>query len=414
MKRKILLAIADGLGDNPCEILGNKTPLEYAETKTLDKLAKNGTTGIMDLYKAGVPVGTDLGHLILFGYGLEDYPGRGPIEAFGKEIELIEGDVAFRCNFATVDDEMNIVDRRAGRIREGAKELAEALNGMEINGIKIIFKEATEHRAVMVFRGSHLSANISDTDPKKENLKIKTSVAKDSTEDSIFTANVLNKFIIKANEILKNHPINLKRIEEGKFPANCIVTRGAGKMSKIEKITKKLNFDACCVAGEETVLGVARLAGFKTLTDSGFTGNIDTDIEKKAKFAVKALKENDFVVLHYKATDLMGHDNNPMGKVEAVEKYDKMLGLVVELLEKENLSDNTIIALAADHSTPCERREHSGDPVPVLISGKNIRRDFVEKYDEISCSQGGLNRVKGSDFISILLDKLELTIKQGN
>lgn len=413
MKRKVLLAIADGLGDRPCEILENKTPLEYAKTETLDILAKNGTTGIMDLYKAGIPVGTDLGHLILFGYSIEDYPGRGPIEAFGKGVELIEGDIAFRCNFATVNENMQIIDRRAGRIREGTKKLADALNGIQIDGITILFKEATEHRAVMVFRGNNLSAAVSDTDPKKEGLKIKTSTGKDETKEALFTADILNKVIEKSHEILKNHPLNIERIKKGEFPANCIITRGAGKMPKIEKITEKLKFKASCIAAEDTVLGAARLAGFDTVTDSSFTGNIDTDIEKKAKYAVEALKKNDLVVLHYKATDLMGHDNNPKGKVEAIEKYDQMLKIVLELIKKEKLND-TIIALAADHSTPCERKEHSGDPVPIMINGRSIRKDYVEKYDEISCSQGGLNRIKGSDFINILLDYLELTVKKGN
>ena len=308
---------------------------------------------------------------------------------------------------------MHIVDRRAGRIREGTKELADALNGMVIDGITVLFKEATEHRAVMVLRGENLSSAISDTDPKKEGLRIKTSTAKDDSKEAAFTADLLNKVIVKAHEILKNHPLNIKRIEEGKFSANCIVTRGAGKMPKIKKITEKLKFKACCVAAEDTVLGVANLAGFETIHKSSFTGNIDTNIEEKAKAAVEALKTNDLVVLHYKATDLMGHDNNPQGKVETIEKYDNMLKIVLDLIKEEKL-DDVIIALAADHSTPCERKEHSGDPVPVLINGKSIRKDYVEKYDEISCSQGGLNRIKGSDFISILLDYLELTVKQGN
>ena len=128
MKNKILLAIADGVGDRPCEILDWNTPLQYARTSNLDQLAANGSCGIMDLYHAGIPVGTDLGHLILFGYGLEDYPGRGPIEAFGDGMELIGGDIAFRCNFATVDHQGLISDRRAGRIRLGTDELAAALN----------------------------------------------------------------------------------------------------------------------------------------------------------------------------------------------------------------------------------------------------------------------------------------------
>lgn len=413
MERKILLAIADGLGDRPCDILGGKTPLEYANTEHLDQIAQKGSTGIMDLYQAGSPVGTDLGHLILFGYGINDYPGRGPIEAFGEGMELIEGDVAFRCNFATLDENMNVTDRRAGRIREGTAKLAAALNGLEIDGVKILFKEATEHRAVMVLRGAGLSQKVTDTDPKKEGLPVKFSSGKDDSHEAEYTSTLLNKVIKEAHQILSKHPVNRERIEKGLLPANGILTRGAGIMPKIDKITERLNFKACCVAAESTVLGVARLAGFSILSDESFTGNIDTNIEKKVSYAIDALKQNDFVALHYKATDLMGHDNNPHGKVKAIERFDYMLGLVISSLEQEKM-DNVVIALAADHSTPCERKEHSGEPVPIAICGKNLRKDSVKHYDEISCANGGLNRIKGAEFNRILLDYLEATPKYGN
>ena len=242
MNRKVILAVADGVGDRPCEILGGKTPLEYASTPNLDKLASVGTTGIMDVLGAGIPVGTDLGHMILFGYGLEDYPGRGPIEAFGREIELQAGDVAFRSNFATVNDDLCVVDRRAGRIRENTNQLAQALNGIEIDGIKVIFKEATEHRAVLILRGPGLSANITDTDPKiaGDDVSYKKCQSKDGKPDSIFTAEILNKFLLKANEILSDHPINKQRVSQGLLPANFILTRGAGIMPDLEKISDKI------------------------------------------------------------------------------------------------------------------------------------------------------------------------------
>ena len=286
MKNKILLAIADGVGDRPCEVLEWKTPLQYADTSNLDLLAANGSCGIMDLYHAGIPVGTDLGHMILFGYGLEDYPGRGPIEAFGDGMELIGGDIAFRCNFATLDEQGIVVDRRAGRIRQGTAELAAALNGMEVEGIRVLFKEATEHRAVLVLRGSGLSADVTDTDPKKEGLLVKTAVAKKASGEAEFTADVLNRVILKAHEILKNHPLNQERVRQGLKPANAILTRGAGAMTQIEKITERLGFTACCVASERTVMGVARLAGFDIRTDPAFTGNLDTDQMKKSQFAL--------------------------------------------------------------------------------------------------------------------------------
>ncbi|MDO5027003.1 MAG: 2,3-bisphosphoglycerate-independent phosphoglycerate mutase [Tissierellia bacterium] len=412
VKRKILLAIADGLGDRPIEKFDQQTPLQYAKKKNLNHLAKNGSCGIMDLHKAGTPVGTDLGHMILFGYSLSDYPGRGPIEAYGDGFELNKGDVAIRCNFATIDEDWNVLDRRAGRIRKGTSELAKSLNGLEILGVKISFKEATEHRATLILRGLGLSDMITDTDPKGVNIRVRECKSRDGDKKSLFTAKVINEFLKVAHNILKNHPINAEREKKGELAANCILTRGAGQMPNLEKTTRKYGFRAACVAGESTVLGAGKIAGFIALTDTSFTGNMDTNFELKAKMALSALEDYDFVAVHFKATDLMGHDNNPDGKVKAIEVFDKMMGVILEKLG--SLRDNTIIALAADHSTPCERMEHSGDPVPIVISGPGIRRDTVVEYDEISCSRGALLRISGNEFFNTLLDYMELSKKEGN
>ncbi|MDR7870729.1 MAG: 2,3-bisphosphoglycerate-independent phosphoglycerate mutase [Tissierellaceae bacterium] len=411
MKKKVILIIADGVGDRPCDILEGKTPLEYARTPNLDKLAMTGTTGIMDVLGPGIPIGTDLGHMILFGYGQKDYPGRGPIEASGAGLQLEPGDVALRSNFATVDENLNVIDRRAGRIRKNTNLLAASINGMEIDGVKILFKEATEHRAVLVLRGKGLSANITDSDPKVLNgdTKYKKVESTDGSKESIFTANVLNKFLLEANEILKNHDVNKERLQNGELPANFILTRGAGMMPNMKKITDELGFKASCVAAEGTVLGVARLAGFNIVTDTAFTGNLDTNVELKAEYVVKELVNNDFVAVNLKAPDLMGHDNNPKGKVEAIELVDKFVGNIL----KHDL-ENTIIAVAADHSTPCERKEHSGDPVPILIAGFGVRRDRIDAFNEVDCSHGGLGRIKGYEFVQILYDYMEIVKKQGN
>lgn len=406
--------IADGLGDRPCEELGFLTPLQYAKKENLNKLAAYGSCGIMDLHKAGTPVGTDLGHMILFGYSLKDYPGRGPIEAFGNDIELQAGDIAFRCNFATVDENQVVVDRRAGRIRRGTGELAKAINGMEVDGVRVIFKESTEHRAVLVLRGESLSEKVADTDPKTEGLAVKTPPApQDNDEASARTSLIIGRIQQKIFEILDQHPVNVERAKQGLLKANYVLTRGAGKMPRLEKTAERYKVRAACVACESTVLGVAKLAGFTTITHESFTGNIDTNIEMKCRLAVEALKEHDFVVLHYKATDLMGHDNDPLGKVKAIEIYDRMAGIILQSAQAA-IKENLIIALAADHSTPCERREHSGDPVPVVISGKNIRNDAVTSYDEVSVSAGALSRISGNEFFNTLFDYLEATKKEGN
>lgn len=413
MKNKILLTIADGLGDRPCKVLGWKTPLEVAKKPHLNQVATQGSSGIMDLWQCGTPVGTDLGHMILFGYGLPDYPGRGPIEAFGEGMELQAGDVALRANFATCRKGM-VVDRRAGRIRKGTKELASALNGLTVEDVTVLFKEATEHRAVLVLRGPGLSSSVTDSDPKKEGLPIKPVKARDDSPEAAKTARILNLVLQACQEILKTQPLNQNREAQGLLPANAILTRGAGKMPALEKTAEKLGIRAACVAAESTVLGAARLAGFDIYTDpTCMTGNLDTDIDRKVELAMEALQEHDFVVLHMKATDLMGHDNNPKGKVQAIEKYDAMVGKALEGIQK--ITDaNVIVAMAADHSTPCERREHSGDPVPIVVAGRNIRRDTVTEYDEIHAAQGGLNRMSGHMFFNFLMDYLEAVPKEGN
>ena len=413
MKNKILLAIADGLGDRPCAKLNGQTPLEAAHKPTLNTIAANGSSGIMDLRFCGTPVGTDLGHMLLFGYNPEDYPGRGPIEAFGEGLELQAGDVAFRANFATIGADHVVLDRRAGRIREGTAILAAALNGLRIDDVDIIFKEATEHRAVLVLRGPGLSAAVTDSDPKMEGRPYKAVHPADNSPEAAKTAAIMNQLLSKAQVLLNRCELNKERLARQLLPANGILTRGAGLMPHLTKITERLGFTAACVAAESTVLGAARLAGFQTFTDHRLTGNIDTDIALKAHLTIEALKSHDFVVVHLKCPDLMGHDNKPEGKVQAIELYDKLLSHIGQQLPQITTS-NVIIALAADHSTPCERKEHSGDPVPVVISGINIRKDGIQIYDEFHAARGGLNRINAKMFNTMLLDYLEVIPKQGN
>lgn len=411
MNKKVLIAIADGVGDLPIIELGNLTPLEYAKTPTLDKLAAEGASGIIDILRPGVPVGTDMGHMMLLGFNEEDYPGRGPLEAAGIGLEVLAGDVVFRCNFATVDETGLVLDRRAGRIRDRTDEIAESLNNIVVDRVKVIFHEATEHRAVLILRGENLSANITDTDPKlpDRGLSYELSAPLDYTEAARNTSYILNKVLQKFHDILKDHPVNRERIENGEFPANFILTRGSGQVPNIQKITEKLGFKGVCIASESTVLGVSNLAGYQLISKEGMTGNLDTDVKLKADLAVEALKTNDIVLLHFKATDLMGHDNNPKGKVAAIEKFDEMLSYVVE-----NRPENTLIAFTADHSTPCERKEHSGDPVPLVINGPSIRVDRNDNCNEIDCAYGGIGRIRGQDFANIIFDYLELSEKKGN
>lgn len=410
--KKAIVAIADGLGDRPNPLLNGLTPLQKALTPHLDNLAAQGICGMMDLLAPGIPVGTDMGHLILFGGNPATYPGRGPIEACGINMDVQEGDVILRCNMATVDRQGIVLDRRAGRINESTEELAQAISGMKLSdGVTAFFRPATEHRGVLILRGTDLNDKITDSDPKephqgKRYLDVKPT---DNSPAAQKTAKVLNEFLVKSHEILDAHPMNLRRKAQGQLAANFILTRGAGCFKELESTTQRQGFKGCCVAGETTVLGVAKLTGFDIKTDPRFTANLATNFDLKAEMALRALEQNDLVFVHIKATDLAGHDNLPFEKVEAIECYDRMVGAILE-----RLPEHTYFALAADHSTPCEVREHTGEPVPVVIYGKDIRRDSVMTYDEIACAEGGLKRLTGTSFINTIFDYMGYSHKQGS
>ena len=390
----ILLVILDGIGDRFVPKL-NGTVLQYAKTGNLDFFAKTGINGIMDPIAPGIRPGSDTAHLSLLGYNpYEVYTGRGPFEAAGIGIKLKEGDVAFRCNFATVNEKMIVKDKRAGRIKQGTKELAKAVDEIKIDNVKIIFKEAVEHRGVLVLRGKNLSSNLSDVDPHKNNVRINES--KPLSENAKRTADILNKFVEESYRILKGHPVNMERLRNKKMPANIILPRGAGIFPKMRGMDEKYGLSSACVAGISLVKGICRLAGMDIINVKGATGGVDTNIDAKIECAVKALENHDFVVVNIKAPDIYGHDGDAFGKVKMAEKIDKAL--------KPLKNVDCLKIFTADHSTPVTIKNHSADPVPITITGKNVRVDDVKHFDEISCAKGALGRITGKDLMNIALD----------
>ncbi|MCE7737929.1 MAG: phosphoglycerate mutase, partial [Candidatus Heimdallarchaeota archaeon] len=208
---KLLFVVMDGLGDRPISELGGQTPLEYAKTPNMDKLASLGMNGLLHVIAPGVTPGSDTAHLALFGVDpYEYYTGRGPFEAAGIGLVVKEGDIAFRTNFATINPEGVIIDRRAGRIREGTDQLAKLFEGLEIDGIEILLEAGTEHRAALVLRGDGLSDQVSENDPhveRKEPLEFKPL---DESPEAEKTARVLTSFVMKARTILNNAELNKK------------------------------------------------------------------------------------------------------------------------------------------------------------------------------------------------------------
>ena len=396
LEKKAVLVIVDGLGDRP--VKDNKTPLQLAKKPVLDELAREGSTGLMSTLGRGIIPGSDTAHLALFGYdvGLY-YKGRGPFEALGVGVELREGDVAFRCNFATVDKNLRVIDRRAGRLKDEGAELAKSLQGMNIEGVEVIFLPSTEHRGTLVLRGNGLSPAISDTDPhSSEPFPVMESKPEENTEEAKRTARIVNKVVKESKAILSSHPLNKKREEEGKLPANTILTRGAGIYEKVESLEDRYGFSSCCIAGSALYKGVAKYVGMEVPHVEGVTGRLDTDIEAKAEAAREALRKFDFVFVHVKGADNASHDGNLEGKLLMVEKVDRL----AEILSEED----AYLIIAADHSTPLSIRRHSSDPVPVLIYGDGTRRDKVQSFDEVSVSLGCLGHLTGIELNRTIVD----------
>jgi 2,3-bisphosphoglycerate-independent phosphoglycerate mutase len=400
------------MADRPVKELGGFTPLEIAHKPFMSKLAKEGECGIMDPIAPGIRAGSDTAHLALLGYDpYKYYTGRGAFEAAGIGLNVEKGDICFRCNFATVDEDTFIVmDRRAGRIREGTHLLAQALDGMEIEGVKIFFKESVEHRAGLVLRGEGLGHNVSDADPHKEGEKVHT-VEPLEPEDitSQKTAQIVNEFVRRSFEILRNHPVNLERKKQGLPPANIVLPRGAGTAPHIPPFQERYGLSSACIVEVGLLKGVGRYLKMDVIDVEGATGSLDTDEQAIARAVISALSDHDFVLCNVKAPDVAGHDGEPYKKIEAVEKIDRMVGTILSQVTPEEV----IIVLTADHSTPISVKDHSGDSVPIVFWGEGVRTDDVDCFGERSCASGGLGRIKGIDIMNILTNLLSVQEKFG-
>jgi 2,3-bisphosphoglycerate-independent phosphoglycerate mutase len=401
---KILFIVLDGASDRPVE---GRTPLASARKPNMDALAYGGINGIMDTIAPGIRPGSDTSHLALLGYDpYEYYTGRGPFEAAGVGIDVKGGDIAFRVNFATVDDGI-VTDRRAGRI-DDTDSLAKAINEkVRVPGIEVIFKRSTGHRAALVLRGKGLSPAITDTDPKKEGNAIKISHATDNAPEAKRTADIVNSISKQVIEVLNDLPVNRQRREKGLPPGNAILIRGGGVVPHIPPFEERYGMKGAVVAAAGLIIGIGKMCGLEHLPVEG------EDIEDppkrvraKIRRAMDALQTHDFVLLNIKGADEAGHDGDFDRKTRFLEDTDEAFKPFLTLKD-------TLIIITADHSTPVSLKDHSADPVPVLIHGPGVRLDLVDQYNDLVAYRGGLCRIRGRDTMPIARDLINKTKKLG-
>jgi 2,3-bisphosphoglycerate-independent phosphoglycerate mutase len=411
---KLIYVAIDGMGDLPIESLGNKTPLEAAETPNMDSLAKMGKTGLMYSVKKGVAPESDVAVISLLGYDPFKYStGRGVIEAAGAGLDMKDGDLAIRCNFATLGQGKTIIDRRVARSlsTEEATELSRAVNEqvkLESYPATFEFRNTLGHRAVLLIKSKAkpLSSNITNSDPAyiivngigvakpDVEMVLQTCEPTDNTEAAKVSAALVNEFIDKAHKLWENHPINVKRAAEGKLKANVVLTRDAGHLlPKFFNINKRYHVNFACLADMHAERGIAQLAGMDSSLLPPPTGNLQKDCEVRVKALLEALPRHDCFYIHLKGPDEPGHDGNCQLKTQIISAIDKHF--FGPLLKQISLKDN-LICITTDHATPCVLKVHSDTPVPVLISGDKVGngKGKAVKFSEKECAKGSLGTIQ--------------------
>lgn len=421
--KKILYIVLDGLGDLPIKELGNKTPLEAALTPNMDRLAQRGRTGLVYPVAKGIAPESDIAVISLLGYEAHKYyTGRGPLESFAEGLEIADGNLALRVNFATVaDDAKTIKDRRVGRnlTTEEAANLAKEINSkVTLSGATFEFKNTIGHRGVLVIRGirSRLSGWITNTDPAYDREGV-FGVAKEKFENIVAesrpiagyedsgeakeAASLLNEFTQKSHKVLNESALNKKRALENKLPANIILARDAGDhLPKFPKIDTLYNMKFGSFVVMPVEKGIALLTGIEIIALPEPTGHLDVDYPIWAKVALDSIKKYDGIYVHIKGPDEPAHDGDFQKKKEIIEAIDKFF--FTNLLEKLDLAD-TIVAVTADHSTVCAIKAHSADPVPLLISGGAVKPDGSLSFSEKASALGSIGQILGQDLMPLLV-----------
>jgi len=399
---RILVFIIDGLGDRPIRDFGDRTPLETASTPRLDLWAQRGETGLVDPIAPGIRAGSDTSHLALLGYDPHEYyTGRGPFEAAGVGMDVRPGDVAFRCNFATVEEKdgrLVVVDRRADRIQKGTADLAAEFNGLAIDGVTVLVKESTAHRAALVLRGEGLGAAVTDADPHDDGRPVVTVTGESDADKK--TAAVVNKVVQLSYEKFKDHPVNKDRVAHGKNPANVLLPRGAGLAPHIPSFPGRWGFKAAAVVEVGLIRGIARYCGLDVvMLPAAVNGGLDTDLAAIFAATQTALQTHDFVLMNVKGADVAGHDGDAAAKLAFLERLDDALEAFIAALP-----GGLHVAVLGDHSTPVAVGDHSGDPVPLILLGPGVRPDATTTFGERPCATGGAGRLRGLDLLPILLN----------
>jgi len=422
--KKVIYIILDGLADSPIPVLGGMTPLEAALTPNLDRLAQKGVTGLVRTGPVDAGVQSDVAVISLLGYDPNYcYTGRGPLEAVASGLDFCDGNIACRVNLSTAGAGPGIVkDRCAGRdlsAEEGALLAREINTRVTLSNATFEFKHMVGHRCVLVIRGirSRFSAQVTNIDPSYER-RGPFSIARCEPQDVLVpaaplpgheneaeaaeAAAVLNEFFAKAGEVLKASATNTKRTAEGKLPADMVLISDCGdKLPSFAPIARVFpGIKLGCFVEMPVERGIALRMAMEIVDLPSATGHLDVDYPVWAKVALAALERFDVIYIHLKGPDEPGHDRDPLKKKQVIESIDKCF--LPPLLSGIDLAGH-LVCVTCDHTTDSLLGRHTGQAVPLLIAGGDIRPDGSLSFSEKAAAQGSLGEIEGRDLLPLLI-----------
>lgn len=392
------------MADWPVESLGGKTLLQYAETPYMDMLARMGQTGMLKTVPDGFHPGSEVANSSILGYDQHEvYEGRGPLEAASIGVELEPGDMAIRCNLICIEGD-KIKNHSCGRLETEEGDVLIRYLQEHLGNERIHFYTGVQYRHLLVIKGGN--KNLICTPPHDvPGQPWRPLLTKAATPEAQPTADLINDLILRSQQLLANHPLNIQRMAEGKDPANSIWPWAGGYRPHMIPLTERFPQikRGAVITAVDLIRGIGTLAGLRVIDVEGATGLYDTNYEGKAQAAIDALRTDDFVYLHIEASDEAGHDGDLELKLQTIENLDRrVVGPIYEAVK--DWDEPVCIAVLPDHPTPIAHRTHTNEPIPFLIYAPGIEPDCVQTFDEVACKDGKYGLLHNDEFIKTLMN----------
>ena len=395
---KHIIVLGDGMADEPIEQLGGRTPLQAADTPAMDWLAAHGRCGMLKTVPEGYHPGSEIANLAVLGYDLDRvFEGRGSLEAASMGIEIEPGEMAMRCNIICIENGL-IKNHSAGH--NTTAEAAELIDFLQkqLGGTDANFYRGVSYRHLLKLKGG--DKRIDCTPPHDvPGTPFRDVMVRPLVPEAAATATRLNELILRSQQILPSHPINLRRVSEGKDPANSIWPWSPGYKPRMETLAQRYGIKSgVVISAVDLIRGIGVYAGLRPIEVEGATGLYDTNYEGKVQAAINALHSHDFVYLHIEASDEAGHEGDVNLKVRTIENLDhRVLQPLIEAVAQ--MEEPVAIGLLPDHPTPCRVRTHTAAPVPFVIYNPTANPDGVTRYDEFSTAEGAFGSLAGEQFM---------------